>query len=108
MRLAVLVALMPAFVSAETHAARAADCDTLLHLRGYLTVATVKCGFTEASNVIDQASACRSKAGKAEATRIATDGIRFAQGEMVAKGGTATWCGFVKSQYPSLVAGKAK
>ena len=65
MRLAVLVALMPAFVSAETHAARAADCDTLLHLHGYLTVATVKCGFTEASNVIDQASACRSKAGKA-------------------------------------------
>jgi len=108
MRLAVLVALMPAFVSAETHAARAADCDTLLHLHGYLTVATVKCGFTEASNVIDQASACRSKAGKAEGTRIAPDGIRFAQGEMVAKGGTATWCGFVKSQYPSLVAGKAK
>ena len=108
MRLAVLVALMPAFVSAETHAARAADCDTLLHLHGYLTVAHAKCGLKEAPEVVDEASACRAQLGAAAATQMATDGIRFGEGELVEKGGVAAWCAFVKGKYPSLVSGKAR
>jgi hypothetical protein len=87
---------------------RAADCPTLLHLHGYLTVATGKCGFTEASNIVDLASTCRAQIGKASALKLASDGIRFAQGEMVVKGGTATWCAFVKGQYPSLIEGKGR
>jgi hypothetical protein len=80
----------------------------LLHLHGYLTVAEVKCGYKEAAAVIDQASACRAQVGHAAATKTANDGIRFAQGEIVVKGGVPAWCGFVKSQYPSLVSGTAR
>ncbi|SEC96145.1 hypothetical protein SAMN05519104_2459 [Rhizobiales bacterium GAS188] len=108
MRPSMLIATIGALSFAPISATRAADCDTLLHLHGYLTVATVRCGFTEAPNIIDAASTCRSQVGKASATKTATDGIRFAQGEMVAKGGISPWCSFVRGQYPSLVSGKAR
>jgi hypothetical protein len=85
--------------------AQAADCPTLLHLHGYLTVAGVKCGYREAEEIINSASACRSSIGHAVATRTAADGIRFAKGEIIAKGGVAAWCGYVKAKYPSLVSG---
>ena len=88
--------LLPAPTSAE-------DCATLLHLHGYLTVAVVKCRLVEASSIIDAASACRAQSGRDNAARTATDGIRFALGEIVAKGGEPGWCKFVQSQYPSLV-----
>jgi hypothetical protein len=107
-RAALLAAMTGALLQAQMLGARAADCPTLLHLHGYLTVATVKCGFTEASNIIDLASACRTQIGKAPAEKVATDGIRFARGEMVAKGGTAAWCAFVKGQYPSLIDAKGR
>jgi hypothetical protein len=79
------------------------DCPTLLHLHGYLTVAVMKCRLVEDSNIIDAASACREQSGRDNATRTATDGIRFALGEIVAKGGVPAWCKFVPSEYPSLV-----
>jgi hypothetical protein len=89
-------------------AVSAADCPTLLHLHGYLTVAKVKCGYREAESIIDEASKCRAQVGHTAATSTATDGIRFAQGEIVAKGGVPAWCGFVKSQYPSLLSGTGR
>ena len=100
-----LAATIGALALAPIGAARAADCPTLLHLHGYLTVAAVKCGYREAASIIDAASACRAQVGHAAATRTATDGIRFAQGEIVVKGGVPAWCEFVKGQYPSLVGG---
>ena len=83
--------------------AEAADCPTLLHLHGYLTVAGAKCGYREADEVFKSASACRAKISHAEATRKAVDGIRFARGEIIAKGGTAAWCAYVKRIYPSFI-----
>jgi hypothetical protein len=88
--------------------AEAADCPTLLHLHGYLTVAGAKCGYREAEEIFKSASACRTQIGHAEATRQAADGIRFARGEIVVKGGTAAWCGYVKGKYPSLVGGASR
>ena len=87
---------------------RAADCATMLHLHGYLTVAHAKCGLKEAPEVVDEASACRTQLGAAAATQMATDGIRFGEGELVEKGGVAAWCAFVKGKYPSLISGKAR
>ncbi len=89
-------------------AAEAADCPTLLHLHGYLTVAGVKCGYREAEEIINSASACRNEIGHAVATRKAADGIRFARGEIVVKGGAVAWCSFVKSKYPSLISGASR
>jgi hypothetical protein len=100
-----LAATVGALASVPIGAARAADCLTLLHLHGYLTVAAVKCGYKEAASIIDAASACRAQVGHAEATKTATDGIRFARGEIVVKGGVAAWCEFVRGQYPSFVGG---
>jgi len=88
--------------------AQAADCPNLLHLHGYLTVAVVKCGFREARSIVNLASSCRTMVGHASATQTAADGIRFAQGEIAAKGGVPAWCGFAKSQYPSLLNGAGK
>jgi hypothetical protein len=107
-RATLLTAMTGALVLAQILSGRAADCPTLLHLHGYLTVAKVKCGFAEASNVIDAASTCRAQLGKTQALKVATDGIGFARGEMTAKGGTSPWCAFVKGQYPSLIGGKAR
>jgi hypothetical protein len=101
-----LAAMTGAPVLSHMPSVRAADCPTLLHLHGYLTVATAKCGFTEASNVIDAASACRAQIGKEAAAKVATDGIRFAQGEIVAKGGSSAWCALIRRQYPSLIDAK--
>ena len=81
----------------------AQDCPTLLHLHGYLTVAAVKCRLVEASSIIDAASDCRAQSGRDIATRTATDGIRFAMGEIAAKGGVPAWCKFVQGEYPSLI-----
>ncbi|MFI5014169.1 MAG: hypothetical protein ACHQAY_17670 [Hyphomicrobiales bacterium] len=98
--IATTVALL---VPAQVRVARAADCPTLLHLHGYLTVAVVKCGYKKAAAIINAASACRAQAGHAAATKTATDGIRFAIGEIVVKGGVPAWCSFVKGQYPSVI-----
>jgi len=84
------------------HAATAEDCPTLLHLHGYLTVAVSRCGLVEASGVVDAASACRAQAGPDAAAGMATDGVRFAVGEIAAKGGEPSWCKFVQGEYPSL------
>jgi hypothetical protein len=86
----------------------AEDCETLLHLHGYLTVAAAKCRLVEAPNVIDAASACRAQSGSDVATRTATDGIRFAVGEMAAKGGVTAWCKFVQNEYPSLIGARSR
>jgi hypothetical protein len=83
--------------------ASAADCPNMLHLHGYLTVAVAKCGFKEAPSVVNAASDCRAQLGHSVATQLARDGIRFAQGEMKAKGGVPSWCASVKGQYPSLI-----
>jgi hypothetical protein len=80
----------------------------MLHLHGYLTVAVAKCGFKEATNVVNAASVCRAQTGHAAATQLATDGIRFAQGEMKEKGGVLQWCASVKGQYPSLISGASR
>lgn len=88
--------------------AKAEDCPTMLHLHGYLTVAIAKCGFREASAVINAASACRAQVGHASATQTATEGIRFALGEMKEKGGIGAWCVFAKAQYPSLLSGSGR
>jgi len=100
-----IAAAIAAQIALAPLASLAADCPTTLHLHGYLTVAVAKCGFREAINVVSAASDCRAQTGHAAATQFATDGIRFAQGEMKVKGGVLPWCASVRSQYPSLISG---
>ncbi len=83
-------------------AARAEDCPNLLHLQGYMNRAAQRCGVREAAAVEHAAHRCATRLGE-RANPVLTDGMRFAQGEEIAKGGTSAWCAFVQTTWPNLI-----
>lgn len=82
--------------------ATAQDCPNLLHLKGYMNQAATRCGVKEATASEHVAHVCATRLGP-RADRMLLDGMRFADGEAIVKGGTPAWCAFVRKTWPNLI-----